>query len=47
MLSQIWRKQWKMELEGWIADRLKALGKAQDPLIEFAPSMRTTLLESS
>jgi len=33
------------ELEAWIADRLKALGKDADPLIKYGPSMRTTLQE--
>lgn len=34
------------ELEGWIAERLEALGKTEDPLIQYGPSMRTTLQEN-
>ena len=35
----------EQELETWIAERLKALGKDEDPLIKYGPSMRGTLME--
>src|SRR6266511_1115681 len=39
-------REMEQALEGWIAERLKTLGKDQDPLIQYGPSMRGTLQES-
>lgn len=32
-------RQMEQELEGWIADRLKALGESQDPVVAHGPSL--------
>ena len=40
--NRSWRPSMEAELEGWLADKLQALGKTEDPVEKKAPSPRAS-----